>query len=452
MSNILKTDDKTILSVILYQFLHGKSAYSSFKEFNSVVKDNFIDLDDFEFWFNRFENGKFDEKDDIFSISDFKRMLSDDQHCLRACIFFEYLKENKIKSETEIRDEEVLSVYMRMHEVIDIDYSEFSFCFYRFINRVFNFGHNSEPCSFSDLPLETIRKIVRKLNFPDRCRFRKVSYNLRNIVDDTKIGIDEINIRITKFVIAVSVERLPLAAWISRMEFKYYQLGDTCVMDYSFGRKQFKRTNCLDLASKDLSILLNTSKIRILNIKFADNESFINFENVLTFLNAQIHVKLLSLHVSNAEQVVKILSYLKPGTLESIAVYSFHDRSNHEIVLREGLKMDQWRQAKDMQWYFYEFPLPVKYLLHFCYIWEVKLPYFDPQQFQEIKETLLKQDHIKCWYFTWSILQKVDENEMNNLFGPIEADGVRRLEIPNTNAYYKITVHWLGMSITKENR
>ncbi|PIC29611.1 hypothetical protein B9Z55_021135 [Caenorhabditis nigoni] len=447
MSNPLKTDEKAILSVLLYQFLHEKSTYSSFKEFNKVVRDNFISLDDLEFWFTRFENGKFDERDDDFSISDFKSMLSDDKHRLRACIFFEFLKEIRMKS--EFRHDAVFAAYKRMSKVLDIDYSEFDFCFYRFMKGVFNldFEYNPEQIrSFSDLPFETVKIIVGKLNFPERCCIRKLSFKLRNIVDDTKIGINQIDIRITKFIIAVNVEKLPT----SRMEFKYYQIGDICVVDHNFRRKQFKGNNCLDLASNDLSILLNTSKICSLNIKFADIESFVNFENVLTLLNTQLHVENLSLHVSNAEQVFKILSYLKPGTLKSINVYSKQDPwYNHEMELRAGLKMDQWRQAKVLVWHRNGFPLPLEQLFHFRTIL-AKLPYVDSLQLQKIKEALLKLHHIKYWYFRSTPAHPIDDNEMDNLFGPI-THGVRHLEIPNTNAHYEITATRHGVGITKRN-
>ncbi|CAS01105.1 Protein CBG27287 [Caenorhabditis briggsae] len=117
MSDLLKIDDKAILSVLLYQFLHGKSAYSSFKEFNKVVKDNFISRDDFKFWFDRFSSGKLDEEDDNLSISDMKKMLSDDKHRLKACIFFEYLKEIDKILIPEFCHEEVFVAYKRMSQV-----------------------------------------------------------------------------------------------------------------------------------------------------------------------------------------------------------------------------------------------------------------------------------------------------------------------------------------------
>ncbi|CAO4381501.1 unnamed protein product [Caenorhabditis nigoni] len=450
MSNPLKTDDKAILSVLLYQFLHEKSAYSSFEEFNKVVKDNFIELDDFEFWFKRFENGKYDERDDSFSISDFKSELSNDKHCLRACIFFEYLKENKIKSKTEFHHNDVFVVYKRMSKVLDIDYSEFDFCFYRFINGVFNLDFEYNPAqirSFSDLTLETVRKIVENLNFLERCHIRNLSYDLRNIVDDTKIGIDRIDIVFANYEISVLIKTLSF----NFIHLKYHQIGDTCVLEFNFERKVFNGKKSLDFASNDLSILLNTSKVGRLDINFKGNKNFINFEKILNSLNTKLHVEHLSLAVYNAEQFIKILSFFKPRTLETIYVRSknYHLWYYNEIVLREGLKMDQWKQAKVLRWRGYSLPLPLECLSHFCTIREVGLTNVNSQQFQEIKETLLKHHHIEFWRFTWGFHQNVDENEIDNLFGPIEADGARRLEIPNTNAYYQVVDELTAISFSK---
>ncbi|PIC29607.1 hypothetical protein B9Z55_021132 [Caenorhabditis nigoni] len=448
MSNPLITDDKAILSVLLYQFLRRKSAYLSFKEFNEVVKDNFIDLNDFKFWFKRFKNGKFDERDDYFWISDFKSMLSDDKHCLRACIFFEYLNEIQMKSEFHHGD--VFAAYKKMNEVIDIDYPELDFCFYRFLRGEFDLNFEYNPAqirSFSDLPLETIRRIVGKLNFPDRCRFRKVSYNLRNIVADTKIGINQIDIRVDYLEISVNIKTQPFEF----VNLNYYPIGPTCVVEYNSRRKEFKRGNYLDFASNDLSLLLNKSEIDRLKITISVTESFIDFENISNSLHAKLHVKHISMTVFDAPQFVKTLSFLKPGTLEFIDVACRYDQTyNQEATMIKLLKMDQWRQAKILKWCVSGFPFPLECLSHFCTNREVKLRTVSSKQFQEIKDSLLKHEHIESWRFTWNFNQNVNENEMNNLFGPIEADGVRHLEIPNTNAYYQITVHWFGISITKK--
>ncbi|PIC29610.1 hypothetical protein B9Z55_021134 [Caenorhabditis nigoni] len=374
MSNPLITDDKAILSVLLYQFLHGKSAYSSFKQFNEVVKDNFIDLNDFKFWFKRFKNGKFDERDDNFSISDFKSMLSDDKHCLRACIFFEYLKEIQMKSEFHHNDAFV--VYKRMNEVIDINYPEFDFCFYRFLRGEFDldFEYNCNQIrSFSDLPLETVRKILKQLQFSERCRIRKVSYNLRNIVDDTKNEIDKFSIRFAKSQISVYIH---LSHYESHF-IKYYQLGDTCAVKRGDERKKFKGKNYMDFASNDLSILLNASKFDSLVIRFGNNsKNFIYFKSILNSVNAKLHVKQLYLTGSTVNQFVKILPFLKPGTLEAIGLEHCIDQQyNQEAAMKKLLKMDQWRQAKILSWRGNGFPFPLEFLSHFRTIWNVQLPY-----------------------------------------------------------------------------
>ncbi|CAO4381502.1 unnamed protein product [Caenorhabditis nigoni] len=431
MSNPLETDDKSIVSVLLYQFLQGKSAYSSFKQFNKVVKDNFISLDDFEFWFNRFVIGKFDEKDEIFWISDFKNMLSDDKHCLRACIFFEYLKEIQMKS--DFRHDDMFAAYKRMNEVIDIDYPEFDFCFYRFLRGEFDLDFECNPaqiCSFSDLPFETVRKIIKKLNFLERCRIRNLSYNLRNIVDDTKIGMDRIDILFNYVRISVDIKI---------HFFKYFRIRDTCVVEYGPQRKEFKGENFLEFASNDLSILLSTSKIDNLNITISDIESFINFENILSSLNTKLHAKQLSLTIPSVGQFVKILSYLKPETLEAVKIeydHWFNDELEQEKALRLQASI---------------FPSPVEYLINFPNIRGVQFRYIDSLQLEKIKEALLKLHNMKSLYFRLTHDYRIDVNEMNNIFGPIEADGVRHLEIPNSNAYYEIIADWFGMSIKKRN-
>ncbi|PIC29608.1 hypothetical protein B9Z55_021133 [Caenorhabditis nigoni] len=332
---------------------------------------------------------------------------------------------------SDFRHDDMFAAYERMSKVIDIDYPEFDFCFYRFLRGEFdlNFEYNPEQIpSFSDLPFETVRKIVKKLNFLERCRIRNLSYNLRNIVDDTKIGMDLIDIRLNYLRISVDVK-----AYL----FKYFRIRDTCVVEYGPQRKEFKGENFLEFASSDLSILLSTSKIDHLNITISDIESFINFENILSSLNAKLHVKQLSLTIPSIGQFVEILSYLKPETLEDVKIeydHWFNDQLEQTKALRLQASIS-----------------PVEYLINFPNIRGVQFRYIDSLQLEKIKEALLKLHNMKSLYFRLTHDYRIDVNEMNNIFGPIEVGGAHHLDIPNTNAYYEIIADWFGMSIKKRN-
>ncbi|CAO4381503.1 unnamed protein product [Caenorhabditis nigoni] len=441
MSNLLRTDDKAIQSVLLYQFLQGKSSYFSFEEFNNIVRDNFLRLDVFKFWFKRFENGKFDEKDDNFSISDFKIMLSDDKHCLRACIFFEYLKEILMKSGFHHGD--VFAAYKRMSKVIDIDYPEFDFCFYRFINGVFNLDFEYNPAqifSFSDLSLKTIKRIVKKLDFLDRCRIRKLSHDLRNAVDGMKIGISNFDIIFSVSNVLVTVTKMP-----HFLKFGYWKIEDTFPVENNMER--FRGEDYLVSASNDLSILLNMSEIDRLCICILGIKQFATFENILNSLNAKLHVKSLSMFAYNADHFAKTLSFVETGTLETITVT--YDPHCDDIVKRKA--KDGWEREETVRLHSAIYPVPVEYLINFPNIEDVSFQYKDALQLIQIKEALLKLHHVQSWHFLSTPAYPIDDNEMDNLFGPIEARGVRRLEIPNTNAYYEVEVFGIGMLIYKAN-
>ncbi|UMM37708.1 hypothetical protein L5515_009386 [Caenorhabditis briggsae] len=97
--------------------------------------------------------------------------------------------------------------------------------------------------------------------------------------------------------------------------------------------------------------------------------------------------------VSAADQFASTLSHLKPGVLKSI-----------EVPFREA-------------------------------------------QLQELEETLLKLHHIESWYFP--PIYPIDYHAIYNRFGPIEDGGARDLDIPNTNAYYKIIFGWEKTSMKK---
>ncbi|ULT91946.1 hypothetical protein L3Y34_009552 [Caenorhabditis briggsae] len=426
MSISLKTDDKSILSVLLYQFLSEKSAYSSFKEFNKVVKDNFISRDDFKFWFDRFSSGKLDEEEDDLSISDLKSILSDDKHRLRACIFFETLKEKR--SIEKSNDKKVTDAYNRLSKVIDIDFSEFSSWFNRFIGG----NLKLKDCKFSDLPLEIVEQVVENLDYFGRSAFRKVSKIMRSIVDDAKVNVDFLRIKIAETSTAIGFDSI--------RPIRYYQLFGRCYMSRGFGEKELKDQNHWELAVNELKIILNHKKFTIdtLKIQFACFSHFNRFGRILKSLDDKLHVRHLFLSSDLVHPLENILPFLKPEILETISVNSYFFCAD---LMKRLMGMDQWKNARNLEIYgiLCNFG-STENVLHFENITLHVLTMVNNEELAQIKKILLESSQIETFCIDVSIRGKIDWNVIEGGLGPIipGIDGIRRLVSRNKQQFYEI--------------
>ncbi|CAL2046892.1 unnamed protein product [Caenorhabditis brenneri] len=64
MSEFLKNNPIVLRHCLLYEFLRKNPVEESFNAFCKTVGDNVIEREKFQFWFNQFEQGIFDTKND----------------------------------------------------------------------------------------------------------------------------------------------------------------------------------------------------------------------------------------------------------------------------------------------------------------------------------------------------------------------------------------------------
>ncbi|EGT43933.1 hypothetical protein CAEBREN_20757 [Caenorhabditis brenneri] len=63
MPEFLQSHPMALHHCILYEFLQGKSAEWAFDDFCKTVGNDVIDKKEFQFWFNRFADGRFYKKE-----------------------------------------------------------------------------------------------------------------------------------------------------------------------------------------------------------------------------------------------------------------------------------------------------------------------------------------------------------------------------------------------------
>ncbi|CAO4381998.1 unnamed protein product [Caenorhabditis nigoni] len=412
-------------------------------------------------------------------IRDMQDVFLNDKHCLRIVILYEplhgKLMELNEKYRIEMQKEyaqrtgfpalpvkiildKAFDRYKNMSRVFGydiIDFSEFSFWYYRFLGQQFDWEF--EPTdfsrySFSDLPISIVEKIVKETGYSEWCRLRKVSRGLRDTVDNLKIDIRlDILIRSTGALIKFNdtdnaVDYKPRN--------KINPNGFTPRRPIIILEKLFVKPLI------DLSILFkNCSKVNFQPFKIEcnfgateefENKFFDDLKELLKDLNAQIHVEPIAL---KAVRAIDFLGFMKPGVLETIQ-FDRRPQISRESM-EEIVEMKQWKQAKNFVEYgFFQgetFPLPIENLFHFRKIDSVWLSGIDNGHLLKIKEVLLNSSHIEAYHllllnsdFDWDVIDRE--------FGSIvpETEGIRHLIIPDSQEYYQIDLKYYEMRIQRK--
>ncbi|PIC14574.1 hypothetical protein B9Z55_026836 [Caenorhabditis nigoni] len=482
MPNELIIDDKAFRSILLYEFLVHPVHFVAFDRFSSVFIGHPWVLEDFRYWFDVFYQRKFDddENDEQEPIRDMRDVFRIDKQCLRIVILYESLhgKLMELNEKYQIQRQKeyaesigfpVLPVSIILDKAFDryqnmirvfgydiIDFSEFSFWYYRFLGQQFDWDF--EPTefsrySFSDLPISIAEKIVKETGYFEWCRLRKVSRGLRDTVDNLKIDISlDILIRSTGALIKFNdndnaVDYTPKN---KKNPNGYTPRRPIIILEELFVKPFI-----------DLSILFkNSSKVNFklfkIECQFGTTEEFENkffgdLKELLKELNTQIHVESIAL---KAVRAIDFLGFMKPGVLKTIQ-FDRRPQISRESM-EEIVEMKQWKHAKNFVEYgFFQgetFPLPMENLFHFRKIDSVWLAGIDNGQLIKIKEVLLNSSHIEAYHLLF-LNADFDWDVIDREFGSIipESDGeIRHLKIPDSQEYYQIDLKYYEMRIQRK--
>ncbi|KAF1754461.1 hypothetical protein GCK72_021024 [Caenorhabditis remanei] len=226
---------------------------------------------------------------------------------------------------------------------------------------------------FSNLPTDAIGKIIEKCDLKEQLTLRKVSKNLRSLVDEQKIAYKWIEID-------------PSDSYISCV----YNDKDIVYASKNWDKNGMpieisiiSNDDYVKMALNDLSIALNNPKLRLdeLGLRIYDSPDVMNrFRLLLNSLNHQIHVKTLTVHVGSTEFLLSILPFFKPKVLANIEVLGGGDTedcaSKHGAErVKKISSLEQWKQAEQLTIGYYFGFFPSEFLMHFkrfvIYKWHV---------------------------------------------------------------------------------
>ncbi|EFP08726.1 hypothetical protein CRE_19727 [Caenorhabditis remanei] len=212
---------------------------------------------------------------------------------------------------------------------------------------------------FSNLPTDAIGKIIEKCELKEQLTLRKVSKDLRSLVDEQKLAYKSFEIDLTDSLM-ICVYNGKDVVYASGNWNSYMTNGVSVIRNDDY----------VKIALNDVSIALNNPKLRLdeLGLRIYDSPDIMNrFRLLLNSLNHQIHVETL---IGNPEFLLSILPFLKPKMLSNIEVLA---KGDTEIwASKEGAEsirkiscLEQWKQAEQLTTGFDVGFFPAEFLMHF---------------------------------------------------------------------------------------
>ncbi|PIC29807.1 hypothetical protein B9Z55_021273 [Caenorhabditis nigoni] len=139
----------------------------------------------------------------------------------------------------------------------------------------------------------------------------------------------------------------------------------------------------------------------------------LRMSNVSKKLNRKIKAKLLTVRMESQSEIMSILSFMEPETLEKIEFLAMDEEM--EIEINEIVKTEQWRRAKKLYCTFDVSNLNVEDVSHFP---EVNIPVLSisASDLDYLRKTYIRSFNFKS---SWLKVRKFkDKRELSNYWGP----------------------------------
>ncbi|EFP08684.1 hypothetical protein CRE_19735 [Caenorhabditis remanei] len=465
MSEILKNNPTALRACIFYECRRTKNVEEAFKNFCEAIGDDLIDYVGFEYWFDRFYQGNLDFDHDrstdrqaliltdltlemlneIIGNLDIRNsdsrqimeILKNNPTALRACIFYEFLRNNNV--------EKAYKNFCKTVGVDVIDYVDFEYWFYRFYNGNLDFyqdrSTDPKPLILTDLPMEMLNEIVGYLDLPNRFNVRKVSRKFEKVVDRFKSEYDDITIYIETQEVKFNLDDY----------FVHYENGQNdCYVQFDEADE-----NQLNIELSALPTVLTTSKslINCFWITTYDPEAIDVMPKLIDALSKEVspvfYAKTVVLYAQHNDYVIPILLLFKTGVLEELQL---EDIKPDDDTFAKLVEIDQFKRLK--AFIMFRKPIPFsqfKKLSHLATI-AVYLDRVSAEDIVILRDILLQFVNLKSAHI--SLINPMNLSEFSTAFG-IDYDNSGQIicshPIPNSDKMLILDIVNCSIEVTIEN-
>ncbi|EGT55091.1 hypothetical protein CAEBREN_22106 [Caenorhabditis brenneri] len=217
-----------------------------------------------------------------------------------------------------------------------------------------------------DMPPHFLENVVKELDVESRAIVRKTCKTLRAFVDHIPLRLEYLAINFSRN--PSNSRRINIKLHFADIVVSYYEQEEGCLVtknrqgEFRFdGRERFVNGDVKQLVLADLKSIFLNPKLEIEGLAITKtktyrfNPYFTEFIQMLSSLEHKVHVERFSWSVYyNTDELVEILSAMKPSTLksfESNSLYMVHDPYLPNLCLELNkclFNLPQWKGAKEL--------------------------------------------------------------------------------------------------------
>ncbi|EFO99276.1 hypothetical protein CRE_14342 [Caenorhabditis remanei] len=314
-------------SLILYNIHQWKTAEKSYENYKKVcrwpVEKNMLSAEDFEYLVDQYSK-------EYYYLSRNGRNLP--KYCSEICIHSDFV-EGISKKDSYEKIKDALGENMMYRDVFEYFYDKFEL------------KAASKHLKFSDLPFDVIRIVVEYGDLKSKLTLRKVSRDLRMIVDQQKPAFKSISIENENYE-SIYVVFNDRSIVYTNNQYHPMKYKTKVIVNYHFEEIAF---DDFAFAFRNPALQLSSLLIRLTDLEYEQR-----LIDILNSLNHQIHVEYCLIEFGNEEYVINILKCLEPKTLNKLTVcYAPSDSNDGDEIsfmsLEEVSTMDLWKQVKHVK-------------------------------------------------------------------------------------------------------
>ncbi|CAL2046882.1 unnamed protein product [Caenorhabditis brenneri] len=351
MADFFKNNPTTLRHCVLYVFLQKKSVEEAFNDFCEAVENDVITKEEFQYWFDQFKQGKFDDKEK--PISDIKEVLRSDKHALRACVMYELLTTKNLQLELMLdnlcRENKALPVFAKYQNFCKVigdgvmEYREFEFWFYRFFNGEYDLSFerdkNEKILELSGMPIDVMKYILEYLDTFSRMSLAKTSRSFKEFIENQKLFNKMLEFRFNFETALISFDNHSIFVE-KRTDHCLRRSGTGCLGNIKLirGVPHWKQ------GIRDFASILKLKNFYLDTLKV----DFVNALEDVFKSTQQLNVKHFSLDAYSMKSLPIILPAFKPGYLSTIdfSVAQSDSYRLEQLSFERMGEMEQWKQAK----------------------------------------------------------------------------------------------------------
>ncbi|CAL2046594.1 unnamed protein product [Caenorhabditis brenneri] len=224
-----------------------------------------------------------------------------------------------------------------------------------------NMKDSSSPKDLSDMPNDVVELIIERSDYKEQLILRKTSKSLRELVDKQTPALKTLSIHCDSDYIECSYNDQRFIYAAPGSEGRQFWGEYTLIV-----RDDYEK-----VAFDDLAFILKNPKLQLEVFEFGSSyhysdegvESFYKIggrnwglgkrfkkmQDILESINHQLSVKACNIDVTCLFTAMSFFPYLKPGVLEKIILREITDFSIDSGTMTEVARLDQWKQAKELQ-------------------------------------------------------------------------------------------------------